>query len=83
MSDQTMQVKKPFWRRGLAGFLDFLTIFFVSGYVIGALTGETTPDGFHLTGLAALACFAIVVIYFYLGWNRLGGTIWQRILSAR
>jgi uncharacterized RDD family membrane protein YckC len=84
MSDQTpAPAKKPFWRRGLAGFLDFLTIFFVSGYVIGEITGETTPGGFQLTGLPALACFAIVILYFYLGWTKLGGTIWQRIFSAR
>ena len=84
MSDQAVpQVKKPFWRRGLAGFLDFLTIFFVGGYVIASLMGETTTDGFHLTGLAALVLIAVVVLYFYLGWKVLGGTIWQRIFVAR
>ena len=76
-------LKKPFWRRGLAGFLDFLTVFFVGGYVIAALTGETTSDGFHLTGLAALALFAVIVLYFYVGWKVLGGTLWQRVFSAR
>jgi hypothetical protein len=74
---------KPFWRRGLAGFLDFLTVFFVGGYVIGKFTGETTSDGFNLTGAAALALLVLLVAYFYLGWKKLGGTIWQRILKAR
>lgn len=84
MSDQTpSSAIKPFWRRGLAGFLDFLTVFFVGGYVIGAVTGETTGNGFHLTGLPALVLFGVVIAYFYLGWKRLGGTIWQRILRAR
>jgi len=84
MSDQaTLPARKPFWRRGLAGFLDFLTIFFVGGYVIARFTGETTPDGFHLNGGSALLCFAVIGLYFYLGWNKLGGTLWQRILKAR
>jgi uncharacterized RDD family membrane protein YckC len=84
MSDQAvLQTKKPFWRRGLAGFLDFFTILFVSGYAIAEITGGVTPDGFHLNGLPALACFAVVILYFYLGWNKFGGTIWQRILGAR
>jgi len=84
MSDQAVpQVRKPFWRRGLAGFLDFLTVFFVGGYVIGSLTGETTNDGFHLTGMAALVLIAVVVLYFYLGWKVLGGTLWQRVFGAR
>jgi hypothetical protein len=74
---------KPFWRRGLAGFLDFVTIFFLGGYAIAMITGETTPDGFHLNGASALACFGLVALYFYLGWKKLGGTIWQRILKAR
>lgn len=76
-------LKKPFRRRGLAGFFDFLTIFFVSGFAIGSMTGERTPDGFHLSGMSALACFAVIILYFYLGWNKLGGTLWQRILGAR
>jgi hypothetical protein len=74
---------KPFWRRGLAGFLDFLTVFFIGGYVIGKFTGETTSNGFNLTGPAALALLVLLVAYFYLGWKKLGGTIWQRILKAR
>ena len=74
---------KPFWRRGLAGFFDFLTVFFVGGYLIGKFTGENTSDGFDLTGAPALALFALIVAYFYLGWKKLGGTIWQRIFRAR
>jgi hypothetical protein len=84
MTDQSISplLKKPFWRRGLAGFLDFMTVFFVGGYAIGALTGETTSDGFHLTGLPALVLFAVIFLYFYVGWKVLGGTIWQRVFGA-
>jgi len=84
MSDQAPpSAIKPFWRRGLAGFLDFFTVFFLGGYVIGKITGETTSEGFKLTGMPALVLFAVIAIYFYLGWKKLGGTLWQRILKAR
>jgi hypothetical protein len=84
MSEQAIvPMRKPFWRRGLAGFLDLLTIFFVGGYAIAMVTGETTPDGFHLNGGSALVAFGVIVLYFYVGWNKLGGTLWQRILEAR
>ena len=86
MAEQTLppSLKKPFWRRGLAGFFDFLTILFVGGYLIGSVAGERTSDGgFHLTGMAALVLFAVVILYFYLGWKVVGGTLWQRIFAAR
>jgi hypothetical protein len=60
-----------------------LTVFFVGGYVIGKLTGETTGDGFNLTGAPALVLFAVIALYFYLGWKKLGGTTWQRIFKSR
>ena len=85
MSDASLASapKKPFWRRGLAVFLDALTSFIIGGYVIAKFTGETTNDGFSLNGGSAFVCFGAVIAYFYLGWNKLGGTIWQRILKAR
>jgi hypothetical protein len=84
MPDQpNTPVIKPFWRRGLAGLLDFLTVFFVGGYIIAEFTGETTTQGFNLTGVPALVLFVIIILYFYLGWKKLGGTIWQRIFGAR
>ena len=83
MTDQlNVPARRPFWRRALAGILDFLTVFLVGGYVIGWLTGGTTPNGFSLNGLPALVLFALIALYFYLGWRRFGGTIWQRALKA-
>jgi hypothetical protein len=84
MSDEvSAPAKKPFWRRGLAGVLDFLTVFFAGGYAVGWLTGGLTADGFRLNGLPAFALFLLIGLYFYLGWKKLDGTIWQRILKAR
>ena len=73
----------PFWRRALAGLFDFVMVFFGVGYVIGKLTGESTPDGFSLHGGSALVLFAIIALYFYLGWKVLGGTVGQRVFRAR
>jgi len=71
------------WRKVVAGILDFLTIFFIGGYVIGYLTGNMTADGFNLQGATALILFALVITYFVVGSKYLGGTIWQRILYRR
>jgi hypothetical protein len=71
------------WRKVIAAILDFLTAFFVFGYVIAALTGNTTEGGFELNGGPALVLFAAIVAYFVIGNNYTGGTIWQRILHSR
>lgn len=65
-----------------AGILDFFTAFFVFGYLIAKFTGDTTEKGFQLNGAPALILFALVVAYFVIG-NRIGGTIWQRILGTK
>ncbi len=71
------------WRKMLAAVLDFLTIFFAGGYVIGYLTGNVTEEGFKLEGVPALILFGVVIVYFWMGSKQFGGTIWQRILHAR
>jgi hypothetical protein len=75
-------VRAAVWKRA-ASILDFFTVFFVGGYAIGRLTGSITDDGFNLTGWAALALFGLIVIYFYLGRQFAGGTIWDRIFRIR
>ena len=52
------------WRKVLAAIFDFLTVFFVGGYVIGHVTGNLSDDGFKLEGVPALVLFAIIVAYF-------------------
>lgn len=68
------------WRKVLAAILDFVTVFFGGGYLIGYLTGSVTSEGFKLEGMPALILFALLIIYFVAGSKYLGGTIWQRIL---
>jgi hypothetical protein len=80
MTDQPRPVAA--WRKILAGILDFLTVFFVGGFVIGKLTGNLTDEGFKLDGLPALLLFALIAVYFVVGRKYLGGTLWQRIFRA-
>lgn len=70
------------FRKIIAGILDFFTIFFVGGSVIGQLTGGGTEGGFSLSGGPAIALFAVIGVYFYAGRKYAGGTLWQRILRA-
>ncbi|MFZ1682041.1 MAG: hypothetical protein WAT70_13565 [Rhizobiaceae bacterium] len=70
------------WRIILAAVLDFFTAFFVLGYVVGAMTGGNTEEGFQLNGWPALLLFALIAGYFVAG-RFVGGTLWQRILKAR
>ena len=70
------------WRIILAFILDFLTAFFVLGYVISRVFGGATETGFSLEGGPALLLFAAVVAYFVIFNRFLGGTIWKRILGA-
>lgn len=74
--------KDPTWRIILAFVLDFFTVFFVLGYIIARLTGNTTEGGFSLEGSPAMVLLALIIAYFYFG-GKFGGTIWQRILGTR
>ena len=66
-----------------AAILDFLTIFFLGGFIIARLTGNTTETGFQLNGLPAVVLYAVIIAYFVIGSKYAGGTIWQRIPKTR
>ncbi len=67
------------WKRVTASILDFLTLFFAGGYVIGQLTGMSKPGGFELSGWPALVLFAVIIAYFWIGRRYAGGTLWDRV----
>jgi len=69
------------WKRVVASILDFFTIFLGGGYLIAKLTGNTTENGFALNGAPALALFALIVVYFFVGRKFAGGTLWDRIFG--
>ncbi|WP_339694768.1 hypothetical protein [Celeribacter baekdonensis] len=71
------------WRIILAAILDFLTAFFVLGFVIASLFGGITESGFQLSGLPALLLFGLIFAYFWAGKRYFGGTLWKRILKVR
>lgn len=72
--------KPATWKVVVAALLDFFLVFFVGGYLIAALTGQSTPDGFELHGWAALLLFALIILYFW-GAKRVGGTLFQRLFG--
>ena len=71
----------PTWKRVLASVLDFIMVFFVGGYLIGAATGNLKPGGFDLNGWPAVVLFALIVVYFYVGRRIAGGTLWDRFFG--
>ena len=73
----------PFWRRTLAGTLDFFTLFFFGGYLIAKMTGSVTADGFRLNGMPALILFALIIAYFIIGNRFFGGTLWKHLLFTK
>ena len=79
MQDNNQPV--AYWRVILAAVLDFLTAFLVLGYLVAKVTGSTTDGGFSLSGGPAILFFVLLVAYFVIG-NRVGGTLWRRILGV-
>ncbi len=72
----------PNWKIILAALLDFATMFAIGGYVIGKLSGQTTENGFSLSGIPALISLALIVAYFVIGNRYFGGTLWKHILGT-
>lgn len=75
--------RAPIWKRVTAAVLDFFTVFFVGGMAIGKITGTSTSEGFSLQGVPALALFALIGVYFFVGRRYAGGTAWDRIFRIR
>ncbi len=73
--------KPATWRVVIAFILDLIFSFFVIGYLIAAVTGDTTDGGFELTGLPAIILFALWILYM-VGMPRLGGRLFQRLFRA-
>jgi hypothetical protein len=71
----------PMWKRVLAPVLDFIMVFAVGGYLIGAATGNLKPGGFDLNGWPAALLFADMIAYFYVGRRVAGGTLWDRFFG--
>lgn len=71
------------WRIILAFLLDFITAFFVFGFLVGKLSGGITPDGFQLQGFAAVVFFGLIIAYYVVCNRFFGGTLWKYILKAR
>ena len=73
----------PTWKIVVAFVLDLITVYFLGGYVIAMLTGQTTETGFRLQGWTAIFLIVVMAGYFTLSGRLFGGTFWQRILQTR
>ena len=71
----------PTWKRVVASIFDFIMVFTVGGYLIGAATGGLQPGGFNLDGWPAALLLAVIVAYFYVGRRVMGGTLWDRFFG--
>jgi hypothetical protein len=67
------------WKRVTAAILDLFTAFFLFGWLIAAVSGQTTESGFKLQGGPAILLFALIVAYFFIGRRYAGGTLWDRV----
>jgi hypothetical protein len=72
-------VRAAIWKRVVAAILDFFTVFYLGGLVIGYLSGHATGASFQLSGVPALILFVLIAVYFYVCRRHLGGTLWDRI----
>ena len=76
-----IEAQKPAtWKVVIAAILDFFLVFLLGGYIIATLTGNTTEGGFQLNGLPALVLFAVVILYFW-GMRKVGGTVFRRLFG--
>jgi len=68
-----------------AEILDFLTVFLIGRYLIGAAAGlfGSGEAAFSFADWQGLALVFLIVAYFYLLSRTGGGTLWQRILKAK
>lgn len=74
--------KPATWRVVVAFIFDLFFSFFVIGYLVAMVTGDTTEGGFSLNGMPAIVLFALVIAYMVL-MPRYGGRVFQRLLKAR
>lgn len=80
---ETSQAAPASWKVIVAFILDVLISFIGLGYIIAALTGGITEEGFSLSGGPAFLLFAGVILYFVLMNKYAGGTLGKMILGIK
>ncbi len=69
-------------RRAVAVIIDAIPLFIV-GYLIAAVTGQTTPDGFNLQGAPAFLWIGIVLAYYIVMEALWGATLGKRAMNLK
>lgn len=68
-------------KKVLAFLVDFVGTFLIFGYIIAALTGNITSEGFDLNGGPAFMLFVVMIAYFVLMNKYAGGTLGKRLFG--
>jgi uncharacterized RDD family membrane protein YckC len=68
--------------RAVEGIID-LAVSFVIVWVVGKVFGQTTEDGFNLSGMPAFIGFAVVLFYFVVMEATIGATLGKLIVKLR
>ena len=69
-------------RRAVAVIIDSI-ILFVLAYVVAAMTGSTSEEGFNLTGVAFFITLAISIGYFVVLEAVMGATLGKKVLGLK
>ncbi len=70
-------------QRIVAGTIDNILAFLVIGFLVALVTGNTTTDGFSLTGAPAFFAFLLISVYFVVAQGKSGTTLGKMLLGMK
>ena len=83
MTEEMKNEQAPTWKKVLAFIVDLLVSFIVLGYLVAAMTGGLTEDGFNLEGGPAFLVIVLVVLYFVLMNKLVGVTLGKMLFGIK
>lgn len=70
-------------KRIIAGIVDFILSFLFFGFFVGLISGQTTKNGFELSGLPAFIAILLMVLYFVIMEGIWGATVGKFLLKIK
>jgi len=83
MTEEIKKEETPTWKKVLAFIVDFLISFFVLGYLVAAMTGGLTSNGFSLQGGPAFLVIILIVLYFVVMKKFVGRTLGMMLFGIK
>lgn len=68
--------------RAVAAIIDTFLLFII-GYLIALVSGETSPEGFHLQGVPFIIWLVIALAYYIIQEARFGTTVGKRLIGLK